>query len=277
MNDHKERFLSLGQTLAGTGLAVYMPDLRGHGDTDPGENKGYLADANGFDRVVQDLVELARFGVEEQRAGSGVKLPVYYFGHSFGALLGLALAGTYGAEFAGVMLSAPPQRPDFFTSFFGKIVVWIGKLFKGPHAPAALPNTMTFGGYAKTIEGAQTKFDWLTRDPKIVADYIADPKCNFVCSYSFYGDLMYGLAKVYGKGFLDGIPKNLPLYLFCGSKDPVIGQKSGFEALADQLRALGLTDFEAKCYEGGRHESLNELNKEEVLKDVAAWFTKHLA
>ncbi|HNX73668.1 MAG TPA: alpha/beta hydrolase [Spirochaetales bacterium] len=277
MNDHKERFLSLGQALAAIGLAVYMPDLRGHGDTDQTEDKGYLADTGGFERVLKDLVELGVFAVQEQSSVRGAPLGLYYFGHSFGALLGMALAGMYGERFAGIVLSAPPEKPDFFTSFFGRIIVWVGKHIKGPHAPGILPNTITFGGYAKTVKNARTKFDWLTRDSKIVDAYIADPKCNFVCSYGFYDDLMHGLSKVYGKGFLEAIPKSLPIYLFCGSEDPVIGKEAGFNTLTERFRALGLKDFEAKCYPGGRHESLNELARHEVLQDVTAWFAKHLA
>ena len=53
--------------------------------------------------------------------------------------------------------------------------------------------------------------------------------------------------------------------------------KPGFEKLAKAFKELGLVDFESKCYEGGRHESINELNKAEVLSDVADWFSRHLA
>ncbi|MCE5255846.1 MAG: alpha/beta hydrolase [Spirochaetaceae bacterium] len=272
MNDHKERFLALGQTLASAGAAVYIPDLRGHGDTDQGENRGYLADSNGFDRVVEDLIELGDFASKEQG-----HLPIFYFGHSFGGLVGMALASAYGKYLEGIVLSAPPERPDFITSFFGNIIVWIGKHTKGAHAPAILPNTMTFGGYAKKMPEARTKFDWLTSDKAVVDAYIADPKCNFVCSYGFYQDLMRGLKKVYTDGFLESIPTNLPIYLFCGSNDPVIGMKPGFEKLARQFRDLGLIDFETKCYEGGRHESINEINRDDVLNDISDWFSRHIA
>jgi len=272
MNDHKERFAVLGETLANSGFAVYIPDLRGHGDTDVGENKGYLADSNGFGRVIDDLIEVGDFASKEQG-----HLPLFYFGHSFGGLLGMALASAYGKYLEGVVLSAPPECPDSVTNFFGNIVVWIGKHFKGAHAPAVLPNSMTFGGYAKTVPQARTKFDWLTRDGAVVDAYIADPKCNFVCSYSFYQDLMSGLKKVYSDGFLESIPTSLPVYLFCGSQDPVIGQKAGFDKLSRQFRDLGLVDFEAKCYEGGRHESINELNRVDVVNDISDWFLRHIA
>ncbi|HBE46838.1 MAG TPA: hypothetical protein DHU26_05800 [Spirochaetaceae bacterium] len=135
---------------------------------------------------------------------------------------------------------------------------------------------MTFGDYAKTVPNARTRFDWLTRDASIVDAYIADPKCNFICTYGFYRDLIHGLRKVYGEGFLESIPPTLPLFLFCGSADPVIGMQAGCEKLAQQFRSLGIIDFETKCYEGGRHESINEINRMEVLNDIADWFSRHI-
>jgi alpha-beta hydrolase superfamily lysophospholipase len=272
MNDYGDRFFPLAEALAEIGLAVYLPDLRGHGDTDPGEARGYLADADGFERVVEDLIELGDFAAKELGG-----IPLYYFGHSFGALLGMALAGMYGKYLEGVVLSAPPEKPSPFLDFAGNLVVRLGTRLKGAHAPANLPRSMTFGSYNKTVAGAKTESDWISRDQAAVAAYVADPKCAFVCSYGFYGDLMHGISKVYAEGFLESVPTNLPIYLFCGSRDPVIGMREGFDKLSKTFRDLGLVDFEAKCYEGGRHESLNEINRDEVIADIVDWFSRRIA
>ena len=272
MNDYGSRFLELAESLASIGLSVYVPDLRGHGDTDDGVNRGYLGDVDGFERVVEDLMELGDFAAKEQGG-----LPLYYFGHSFGAILGMALCGIYGKYLDGVVLSAPAEKPAPLMDFAGGVVVKIGMMVKGARAPAKLPRAMTFGGYAKTVPDAKTGSDWISRDAAVVSAYVNDPKCNFVCSYGFYSDLIRGLRKVYSEGFLESVPTNLPIYLFSGSKDPVIGMKPGFEKLAHLFKELGLVDFEAKCYEGGRHESINELNKSEVLSDIVDWFSRHIA
>lgn len=272
MNEHGGRYSHLAEALADTGLAVYIPDLRGHGDTDDGANRGYLADSNGFERVVEDLMELGDFAAKEQGG-----LPLYYFGHSFGAILCLALSGIYGKYMDGVILSGLPEKPTPFLALAGKFVVKIGKLFKGGHAPARILRSMTFGNYAKTVKNRRTGSDWISRDPEHVDKYIADPKCNFICSFGFYGDLMHGLEQVYSESFLDSIPTNLPIYLIGGSEDPVAGMKAGFEMISRTFRGLGLVDFESKCYEGGRHESINELNKDEVLSDITDWFLRHIA
>ena len=272
MNDYSDRFFPLAKALADSGCAVYVPDLRGHGKTDAGTNRGYLADVDGFERVVEDLIELGDFAAKE--CGN---LPLYYFGHSFGALLGMALAGMYGKYLEGLILSAPPQKPDPFLDVAGELVVRIGCSIKGVHAPANLPKTMTFGAYAKTVPSAKTGSDWISRDESVVATYVADPLCNFTCSYGFYRDLIHGIRKVYSDGFLESIPTNLPIYLFSGAKDPVIGMEAGFNTLSAKLKNLGIVDFESKCYEGGRHESLNEINRVEVIADIIDWFSRHIA
>ncbi len=272
MNDHGGRFEHVAMEIAKTGTAVYIPDLRGHGDTDAGVNRGYMADSDGFDRVVADIVELGDYA-SKQHDGA----PLYYFGHSFGAAIGLVLAAVYGKNFKGMVLSAPPAKPDPLLDFAGGLVVAAGMKFKGAHAPAHLPRNMTFGQYAKTVPDAKTGMDWLTRDEKVVDAYLADPGCNFVCSYSFYRDLIAGVRKIYSDGFLKGIPGNLPVYLFYGSRDPVVGMKKGAEVMGNTLRTLGLSDLEVKCYEEGRHESINEINKAEVFSDITNWFTRHIA
>ena len=271
MNDHKERFIHLAEALTPIGVSVWIPDLRGHGDTDSYANRGYLADKNGFDRVVQDLVEMGNYA-----SSSMGGLPFFYFGHSFGALIGMALIATYGKYLHGAVLSAPPEQQKPLMDKVGGLMISIGGALKGFHAPAKLPNQMTFGQYAKTVINARTRFDWLSRDLAIVDAYISDPKCNFICTYGFYRDLLHGVRKVYCDGFLESIPLSLPLFLICGSADPVIGMKEGYERLVQRFKLLGMIDFESKCYEGGRHESLNEINKQEVLNDIINWFSRHI-
>lgn len=271
MNDHSSRFLKIAPFLNPLGIDIVIPDLRGHGATDSGADRGYLGDRGGVPRVAQDLLELGSSVAAED--GS---VPLYYFGHSFGAAVGLALMGVHGKEFAGAVLSAPPEQPAPALDAAGAAVIALGRLFKGARGAARLPRAMTFGQYAKTVPDAKTGSDWISRDAAAVAAYVADPDCAFTCSYGFYGDLTKALRMIYAPGFLEQIPVALPLYLFAGSADPVIGMRAGFDTLVRRLKGLGLEDFEARCYEGGRHESLNETNAAEVLEDLAAWFAKRL-
>jgi alpha-beta hydrolase superfamily lysophospholipase len=57
-----------------------------------------------------------------------------------------------------------------------------------------------------------------------------------------------------------------------GSVDP-IGGEAGGQALCDHYRAAGLIDVTFRSYEGGRHELLNETNRDEVTEDLLDWIT----
>ena len=57
------------------------------------------------------------------------------------------------------------------------------------------------------------------------------------------------------------IPKTLPIYIFNGSRDPVSDK---IEQLLDAYRAAGLTQVSRQTYADGRHESLNEINRDLV-------------
>jgi alpha-beta hydrolase superfamily lysophospholipase len=72
------------------------------------------------------------------------------------------------------------------------------------------------------------------------------------------------------------IPTTLPVYVFAGDQDPVGAMGEGPRDLVDTYRALGLTDVELKLYEGGRHEMLNEVNRDEVHADLLAWLERTL-
>ncbi len=271
MNDHSRRFLSLADTVAVLGIEVVIPDLRGHGRTDPDEHRGWLGPSGGVHRVAQDILELG-----ESIALESGGLPLYFFGHSFGGLTGMLLLGLHGSRFSGAILSAPPAKPDPLLDFAGRIVIGNGLRFRGQKGKAHLPRAMTFGAYAKTVPGARTGSDWISRNPQVVDAYVADPDCAFTCSYGFYRDLTAAIRTVYAPGFLRRIPRDLPLYLFGGGADPVIGMKKGFDEQTARFAALGLADFRSRCYEGARHETLNETNADEVRADIAGWLAERL-
>jgi alpha-beta hydrolase superfamily lysophospholipase len=46
-------------------------------------------------------------------------------------------------------------------------------------------------------------------------------------------------------------------------------------ALVNAYRSLGIGDLEFVLYPGGRHESFNETNREEVTGDLLEWLNKH--
>ncbi|MNW67284.1 hypothetical protein D3C74_458500 [compost metagenome] len=72
------------------------------------------------------------------------------------------------------------------------------------------------------------------------------------------------------------IPKNKPVYVFSGECDPVGFNGDGIRKLAIIYDRLGFHDVEVKLYPDGRHEMLNEINRDEVTLDTIHWLQRHL-
>jgi alpha-beta hydrolase superfamily lysophospholipase len=74
---------------------------------------------------------------------------------------------------------------------------------------------------------------------------------------------------------LANTPKDLPMFIFSGEKDPVGGHGKGVRKYVRQLYNAGFSDVSVKLYRDGRHEMLNELNRDEVAADILQWMLAH--
>jgi len=70
------------------------------------------------------------------------------------------------------------------------------------------------------------------------------------------------------------IPKKLPIYIFGGTRDAV---GSNIGQLLEAYRAAGLENVQHRLYPNGRHESLNEINRDEVTGDLVRWLNSIVA
>ena len=130
---------------------------------------------------------------------------------------------------------------------------------------------MMFGDFNKPFKPARTEFDWLSRDPAEVDAYIADPLCGFPFTTQLAVDLLDALPGLLAKEKLARIRKDLPTYVFSGERDPV---GANIKGLNESLRDAGFTKLTSRIYPGARHETLNETNRDEVMRDVIAWLDR---
>ena len=115
-----------------------------------------------------------------------------------------------------------------------------------------------------------TGADWLSRDPHEVDLYIADELCGFPLTIQSWCDFLDGKRVLGTKNHIDRIPKDLPVYVIGGTRDPVGKNAAGLRELVALYRQRGL-EVECRFYEDARHELLNETNREEVTRDIIAW------
>ena len=278
MAEHSDRYERFAEALTGAGFAVYAADHRGHkGTAGTHDAEGYWADHDGWDTVVDDLAAVTAAARGEQPG-----LPVVLFGHSMGSFLSRAYAAKHaGAEgdrdaIAGLVLSGTAGDPGPL-GVVGTGIAGLQARLRGRRHTSGLMDKLSFGQYNAAFKPNRTAFDWLSRDPAEVDKYVADEWCGNVFTAGFYADLLGGLRQINSDALVAQVPKDLPILVFSGDQDPVGANGKGPLAVAEQYRAAGVHDVELVLYPGGRHEMLNETNRDEVTADVIAWIDRVLS
>lgn len=271
MAEHIERYDAFARKLVANKLFVYGNDHRGHGTTGKLNNSiGYFADEQGFEKVVGDMQLLTSI-IEQEYP----HIPIFLFGHSMGSFLSRRYIQLFGEKLAGVILCGTGGDPGLMGKI-GKMVAAREIKRKGRRTPSPLMNNLTFGSYNKAFRPNRTEFDWLTRDEKEVDQYIADPRCGGVFSCGFFFDLLEGLQTINKVENIKMTPAKLPILFISGTKDPVGNNTKGVVKTYNTYRQTGMNDVSYQFYENARHELLNEINREEVHKDIISWIKKHL-
>jgi alpha-beta hydrolase superfamily lysophospholipase len=276
MAEHAGRYRPFAEFLASKGIPAYGFDLRGHGRTtrtgeDPDGKAGFLALAGGWDALVRDIGLWADFILKENPG-----VPLFLLGHSLGSFLARAYAASCGEKLAGLILSGTGNIPKF-TGTLLRLFAKIEDEINGRKEPGTLAFRFMFRMFARSVKGRRTRFDWLSRDEKIVDAFIADPLCGRPLPSGFLYDFLKGAACLRKPAFIRKTPRNLPLYIFSGSGDPVGNFSKGVTEVYREYQKAGLSNISVKIYSGGRHEMLNETNREEVYRDVLAWIQSKLA
>ena len=256
--DHFARFLN------DHGFAVTGNDHLGHGHTALGpEEYGYFSDWN---HIVTDVHTL-----REQMGEQFTGLPYFILGHSMGSFVTRTYLINYPGTLTGCILSGTGQE--------SRINVALGKFMSGLGDPRNVNKILfniSIGGYNRAFRPNRTTDDWTCRDEAVVDARLTDPLCNFMTTAGMNHAMMSGLQYVRDKANLAKMDKDMPVYFFAGDADPVGAMGKGVRKVAGWFREAGVKDVTVKLYPGGRHEMLNEINKDEVYADTLAWIGEHM-
>ena len=269
MAETASRYERFAKFLTGKGYVVYANDHRGHGKT-AGEvsNLGYLGDKDGFRYLVEDMYLLTQKIKEEYK-----ELPLFLFSHSMGSFAAQEYIMHYGEELKGAILSGTNGKQGILLDL-GLLVAKRQAKKHNRREQSPLLDKLIFGSYNKQFKPNRTPFDWLSRDEKEVDKYIANPFCGTVFTVGFFNDFLSELKYIEAKENINKVPKDLPIYIFAGDKDPVGRNGKGILTLYNTYKQAGIKNVSYKLYPGGRHEMLNEINRDEVMRDTLAWIEK---
>ena len=158
----------------------------------------------------------------------------------------------------------------------GKTLVKTLIAVKGENYRSKTVANITFKGFLSKIDNPSGENDWISRDPEIVKTYMQDKYCQFIFTLSGFNDLMdinilANSPECYRKTDI-----NLPIFIFSGSMDPVGNYGIGVMEVLEKYQKSGCKDIKIRLYDGGRHEMLNETNKDEVYQDINHWLNNHI-
>lgn len=268
LGEHASRYARFAEAANARGFAVVAHDHRGHGGHDP-VNQGYFSAHDGFDKLVSDGLVVHNFIAERFR-----DCPVILLGHSMGSYVAQAFAMHYGDRLSALLLSA--------STFPSRIQVSLGRLLAhlecwrlGAHRHSAILDRLGFGDFNRRFAPARTELDWLSRDAAEVDAYIANPLCGGPYTAGLWRDLTGGLLKIASDHEISRIPLDLPILITGGSDDPVGGER-GMGELALRYAQTLHSRLTVRIYPGGRHEMLNETNRDDVTRDWLDWIEKVL-
>ena len=117
----------------------------------------------------------------------------------------------------------------------------------------------------------------MSRDEVQVDKKMVDPACNFVPTLSGFRDMLNGIKYIEKQGNLERMNKKLPVFFLSGDHDPVGSMGKGVKKAYKSFLKAGCRDVTLKLYEGGRHEMLNEINRQEVYEDILKWLEVHIS
>lgn len=271
MAEHLGRYDALAQKLVEHGFAVYAHDHRGHGGSVPeGEEKGHMGE-NGFANAVAVVHQIAQRIAKEHPGKKRV-----LFGHSMGSFMVQRLLYTHPEDMDAAVLSASNGKPPPLAAA-GRYVARLERMRLGPRGKSKLLDALSFGDFNRKFKPNRTDFDWISSVPEQVDRYVADPMCGFLCSTQTWVDLLDALGSLTAPANLAKIPKDKPIYLMAGAKDPVGDMGRGVERLNASYRDAGLRKVDLRLYRGGRHEMLHESNADEVVRELVAWIDRAIA
>ena len=269
MQEPAYRYQAFAQDMTAAGYAVYANDHRGHGKTLVDNARGRLGDG-GWQAVLSAMTQLTAT-IRAELPG----VPVFLLGHSWGSFLAQAYIQSFGDRVDGCILSGTNGSNPLVA--IGLVLARVVCAVRGGETKAELLWQLSLGPYNKSLADTDTGLDWLSRDTSVVRAYFDDPECGADFPNSFYLQMLMLLKNIWQPVHEKRIPASLPIYIFAGTGDPVGGYGKGVKALHDRYRKHGINDLMMRLYEGGRHEMLNETNRDEVIRDLKAWLDSRVS
>lgn len=241
LGEHGGRYAHVAAQLNAWGWRVMAHDHRGHGRS--GGERGRIASDDALQRDLSLVIDAARAG------STG---PLLLLGHSMGGLIAarfvaeglLAAPAPWHREVDGLVLSSPALAIEMNP---------VQKLLLATLGPLA-PNLAVANGLNPA---------WVSRDPAVVAAYVADPLVHDRITPRLTRFI------VDGGEFVRGVAPRwrVPTLLMWAGSDRCVAPSGSAEFAAAAPKAV----LQAQVFEPLYHEIFNEPEQAQVFTRLQAW------
>lgn len=271
MMEHILRYDEFATFLMNQRIAVIGHDHLGHGKSCGEDGLGYFAEKGGSRYLIKDI----------HRVGKVIRkhypdLPLFLMGHSMGSFFLRRYLTICGKEVQGAIIMGTGNQPLPLVAA-GRVMTGLISRLGGPTYRSHLMHHMVLGRYSRPFRPNRTTNDWLSEVDEKVDEFLNDPYCNFYFTCAAYRDFFNILLDLKFKRQFKHIPKQLPILVTSGAKDPVGDFGKGVLGVYFQLIRLGIEDVQLKLYPNARHELVNASNRQEIYHDLMNWMIGHIS
>lgn len=271
--EHSGRYERFASFLTTQNCAVYAIDLRGHGETAGLDNLGQ-AGLTAWESMTADLRQLSEIARNEYPT-----TPLIAFGHSMGSALTQSHVQNHGDLLAGAILCGTMgAMPGLDDAGYERVIHELHALGTGVQArmPSQVFGQLLLSFNAPFVRNVPhpTGSEWQTSDAEEVRLFQADPLCGKPFSNSMAYSVLKGFHDLWLPANESRVPVDLPILIIAGTDDPVGGKTRTIQDLITRYMRQGHLALDYRFYSGGRHEILNEAEKDLVHRDVGRWLSQ---
>jgi alpha-beta hydrolase superfamily lysophospholipase len=273
--EHGGRYDRLARFLTTQGYVVYAIDLRGHGETAGLDNLGQ-AGLTTWEDMMADIRQLSDIARTEYPT-----TPLIAFGHSMGSALTQSLMQNHGDLLAGAILCGTMgAMPGLNDAQYESVIQELHALGTGADArgPSHFFGKLLISFNAPFVENVSnpTGSEWQTSDAEEIRLFQGDPLCGKPFSNTMAYSVLKGFHGLWLPGKESRVPVDLPILIIAGTDDPVGSKTRTIQALITRYMSQGHLALAYRFYAGGRHEILNEAEKDRGHRDVGHWLSQIL-
>lgn len=265
INEHGLRYRDFARYLNQAGYIVYVHDhvSQGYSRTQADKDRKVVYfGKHGLDVLVNGLQVVFKY-IQSQFPNT----KIYAFGHSLGAIIIRNYWIDFDNKYDKVILNGTGYRQEKGLS----MAIFIGRIFK--IFKAKKPSSF----FDKSFRQTQLKLnevtqidhfiEWLTRDEDYTNKNKKDPFLYIRLSVSTFVDMLYGMKRMNNKNNILNYRIKEPILLLSGTHDAATNFGLDTQNLHEMLVEHGYNSH-IKLYFEGRHDSIQEINKEEVFEDI---------